>query len=132
MSQKKKNAAGGNLTAEVNLHSDFATKIINGQILNGYVLEIIIPRTATAEPRKFFINSSKGARSLLIMYAIKMGVTRAEALGGYFVLSITQHVSKMRHDWGLEIETERVPPTGYARYHLLSPITMRILTNGGE
>jgi len=132
MGQKKKNAVGGNLTAEVNLHSEFATKIINGQILNGYALEIILPGTATAEPRKFFVSSSKAARSLLIMYAIKMGVTRAEALGGYFVLSITQHVSKMRHHWGLEIETERVQPTGYARYHLISPITIRILTNGGK
>lgn len=132
MKSDKKITAGVNPAAEVNLHSDFATKIINGQILNGYVLEIILPGTATAELRKFYVSSSKAARSLLIMYAIKMGVTRAEALGGYFVLSITQHAHQMRHDWGLEIETERVPPTGYARYHLISPITIRILTNGGK
>ena len=128
----QKITAGYEPAAEVNLHSDFATKIINGQILNGYVLEINLPGTANAEPRKFLVGSGKTARSLLIMYAIKMGVTRAEALGAFFVLSITQHVHQMRHDWGLEIETERVPPTGYARYHLLSPITIRILQKGGK
>lgn len=124
---KESPAANG---AEVSVHSDFATKIINGQIKSGYVLEIILPSTATAESRTFYVTGGKAARSLLIMYAIKLGMTRAEALGEYFVLSITQHVHKMRHEWELEIETERVPPTGYARYHLLSPVTIRILKGG--
>ncbi len=130
MTNDKKITAGYEPAAEVSLHSDFATKIVNGQIKNGYVLEIILSGTETTEPHKFYVGASNAARSLLIMYAIKMGVTRAEALGGYFVLSITQHVHKMRHEWGLEIETERVPPTGYARYHLISPVTVNIIVGG--
>ncbi len=117
---------------EISLHSDFAKKIVNGQARSGYALEVFHSLNDKDKPRKFYLASSNAARSLLILYLIKIGVTRAEALGEYFLLSLTQHVSKIRHEWGLEIETERVPPTGYARYHLLSPVTIRILRQGGQ
>jgi hypothetical protein len=126
----QKTTPGINPGARVSLQSDYAKKIVNGQIKKGYVLEIILPGTETAEPHKFYIGASNAARSLLIMYAIKMGVTRAEALGAYFVLNITQHVHTMRHKWGLEIETEPVPPTRYARYHLISPVIVNIFVRG--
>lgn len=67
---------------EVSVYSDFASRIVNGQVRNGYALEVLIPGTDLDEPRKFY--------------------------------------------------TERVPPTGYARYHLLSPVTIRILRKGGQ
>lgn len=79
---------------------------------------------------KKFIAKGKEAKSLYYLYALKRGLTRAEALDRYFVLSLTQHVHTMRHEWGLEIHTERILPTKYARYHLVSKIRIRILKGG--
>lgn len=79
---------------------------------------------------KKFIATGKEARSLYFLYQLKRGLTRAQALEKYFVLSLTQHVHTMRHEWELEILTERIQPTRYARYHLVSNIRIRALKGG--
>lgn len=129
MTDAKGKTPGGKPGAEVSLHSNFASKITTGQIKSGYVLEIILPGTAGAEPRSFYVRSSKPAYSLLLLYLKKLGMTRAEALDQYFVLSLTQHVHIMRKYWDLDVVTELIPPDNYARYHL-PPLTIKIYKTG--
>lgn len=129
MTGSKRKTPGGNRGVEVSLHSNFASKVATGQIKSGYVLEIILPGTAQAEPRSFSVWSCKPARSLLLLHLHKAGMTRAEALDQYSVLSLTQHVHIMRKDWDLDVMTELIPPDDYARYHL-PPVTIKIYQTG--
>ncbi len=129
MTHTKRKTPGGNRGVEVSLHSDFVSKVATGQIKSGYVLEIVLPGTAQAEPRSFYVRSSKPAFSLLLLYLKKLGMTRAEALDQYFILSLTQHVHIMRKYWDLDVVTELIPPDNYARYHL-PPLTIKIYQTG--
>lgn len=128
----KRKAAGFEPAAIVSTHDDTANKIMTGQYKNTWALEIIIKlEDEKTTPEPFFI-SGKQARSLLSLYRSKNGLTRAESLAHFFILSLTQHVFDLRHDLDLEIWTERIDETRYGRYHLLSPLEIRIFLAKGE
>lgn len=78
--------------------------------------------------------AGKAARSLQLLKESKAGLTRMEALERYGVLSLTQHVHTLRHDYGLHIETEWIivdEKTKYGRYHLISKVSFSSPSNGG-
>ena len=119
--KKKYPVCGG---AEVSLQSNFATKIVNGQIHSGYIVNLIFKETSEA----FYFNASDAARSLLAITSYKMGLTRAEALSQLSILSLTQHVSTLRHDcndWDAII-TEFVGPKRFARYHIAPHVEIKL------
>jgi hypothetical protein len=120
--------------AEVSLQSEFATKIINGQIKNRYIVEISFYQNEDDKPKYHYLGASDEARSLLLLACTKHGITRTEALDKYFILSLTQHVSEIRKHCGYwdVIDTERVGPKRYARYHLSKDITIRLFKIGGQ
>jgi hypothetical protein len=79
--------------------------------------------------------SGKTARSLQLLIEYKTGLTRMEALDRHGVLSLTQHVHTMRHDYGLQIETEWIivdEKTKYGRYHLISKVSFPSEYDGGK
>lgn len=134
MTNDKKITAGGNPAAEVNLHSHFATKIRDGQTLNSYSIEVSYLDCDTLQLKTITIEASDEARSLLLIALTKNGVSRAEALEKYSILSLTQHVHKIRKKcsyWHV-IETEIIKPKGYGRYHLPPDIKLRLFTLGGK
>ena len=103
-----------------------------GQRKNGFSIQVTIYSDEPTDAPLVLIVSGKPARSLLCLYQSESGLTRIESLSKYGILCLTQHVSKMRHKWGLEVLTERVQPTGYGIYHLITPVSIRILSQGGQ
>lgn len=78
--------------------------------------------------------AGKAARSLQLLKESKAGLTRMEALEKYGVLSLTKHVHTLRHDYGLQIETEWIivdEKTKYGRYHLISTVAFSSPSRGG-
>ncbi len=77
----------------------------------------------------------KPLRSLKLLKENKAtGLTRAEALEKYGILSLTQHVHTLRHEYSIEIFTEWVnadETTKYGRYYLISNISFPSQENGG-
>lgn len=79
--------------------------------------------------------AGKAARSLQLLKESKAGLTRMEALEKHGVLSLTQHVHILRHDYGLHIETEWIivdEKTKYGRYHLISKVSFPSQYDGGK
>lgn len=103
-----------------------------GQCKNGFIIEVTVDSVNPENTPVVMVLDGDAARSLLYLYERQRGLSRAEALSQYSVLSLTPHVFKMRHKWGLEIFTEKVPPTGYGIYHLITPVSIRILSQGGQ
>jgi len=89
----------------------------------------------TSVPAKPMEVNGRVARTLQYLCACKAGLTRAEALDKYGVLSLTQHVFILRHTYGLDIVCERVRydsfegESNYGRYHLIDNIAF--VKNGG-
>lgn len=106
----------------------------NQKVQTNYVsiIEVTIPSHSPEHPPVVFVLDGKPARSLWYLYQCKDGLTRAEALDRHFILSLTQHVHYFRNELGLKILTERIPPTRYANYHLITPISIRVLSQGGK
>lgn len=103
-----------------------------GQCKNGFIIEVTIQSDNPEDPPIVYNLDGKPARSLWYLYQCQAGLTRAEALDRHFILSLTQHVHYFRTKLGLEIQTERIPPTRYANYHLITPVSIRILSQGGQ
>jgi len=95
---------------------------------NGFALEIRIHSDNPKDIPVVLVVSGKPAYSLWHLYTRKGGLSRADALSKYFILCLTQHVHFFRHELDLEIFTEKVPPTGYGIYHLITPLSIRILS----
>lgn len=136
MTNQKKTPSGlGNRKgAEISLYSNFATKILNRQAQSGYVVEISFRRNEGNGPEYHYLGKCDAARSLLLIARSKQGATRAEALERYFILSLSQHVHIVREhcNFWYVIDTERVGPTRYARYHLPDDIAIRLFKDGGR
>lgn len=120
---------GACLTTDI---SNVTPKPKKGQCKNGFIIEVTIQPDNPENPTIVFNLDGKPARSLWYLYQCQAGLTRAEALDRHFILSLTPHVYYFRHKLGLDILTERVPPTGYANYHLITPVSIRILSQGGQ
>lgn len=99
---------------------------------NVFKLEVTIHADNSADAPLVLIVSGKPARSLLCLYQSPSGLTRIESLSRYGILCLTQHISKMRHKWGLDVFTQRIEPTRYGRYHLITPVSIRVLSQGGQ
>lgn len=135
MTKQKKGPGGGNRKgALVSLNSDYALKILNGQAQSGYFVELSFRRNEDAEHELHYVGASDEARSLLLIARHKKGITRAEALGEYWILCLTQHVRLIRKHCVFfnVIDTERVGPKRYARYHLPEGVSIRLFQNGGR
>ena len=130
-SKKKSPVANG---AEVSLYSNIATKILKRQPQSGYVLEISFRRKEGDEFEYHYLSTSDTARSLLLIARAKHGVTRAEALEKYFILSLSQHVHIVREhcNFGDVVDTERVGLKRYARYHVPEDVEIRLFKTGGK
>jgi len=128
---KKENPAtnGACLTTDI---SNNTPKPKKGQCKNGFTIEVTIQPDNPENTPFAIVLDGDAARSLLYLYERQRGLSRAEALSKYGVLSLTPHVFRMRHKWGLDIFTERVPPTRYGIYHLITPVSIRILSQGGQ
>lgn len=101
------------------------------QSKSDFVIEVTVHPSDPESSPIVFVLDGKPAKSLWYLYQYQAGLTRAEALDNHFILSLTQHVHFFRHSLKLDIETERVDETHYARYHLLTPLNTRILSQGG-
>lgn len=124
MTDKKKKLGAGSTEINKNfLTSNYIEKIKSGQTDYAYWLELVFE---DQNKDSFFLPASKEAKSLLLIYRAKNGLTRAEALERHFILCLTQHVAKIRHVWGLNIFTEHVGPKRYGRYHLLTPLVINV------
>lgn len=128
----KENPATNGAHSEILLLDNNTQKLKKGQTRNAFVIEVAILSDDPKNPNVTMVITGKPARSLWLLYNCKNGLSRAEALEKYSILSITQHVSKMRHKWDLEILTERVQPTRYAIYHLITPVFIRLLNREGQ
>lgn len=122
-------ANGACLTTDI---SNDTPKTKKGQCKNGFIIEVTIQPDNPEDPPLILVIDGKPARSLWHLYQCQAGLTRAEALDRHFILSLTQHVRYFRTELGLEILTERIPPTRYANYHLITPASIRILSQGGQ
>ncbi len=103
----------------------------NEQHQNDFTIEITVHSGDPEAPANVFVLHGKPAKSLWYLYQYQTGLTRAEALDKHFILSLTQHVHYFRSELDLDILTERIPPTRYANYHLITPVSIRILSQGG-
>jgi hypothetical protein len=121
---------GANLNAIYAFKGTPKTK--KAQRKNGFIVEVTIRPDNPEDSPIVFNLDGKPACSLWYLYQCQAGLTRAEALDRHFILSLTQHVRYFRKDLGLDILTERIPPTRYANYHLITPVSIRILSQGGQ
>jgi len=99
-----------------------------GQGNNGFFIEITRPSDSPEHKPIVYTLVGDHAHTLWHLYTRKSGLSRAEALKRHFILSLNEHVHFFRHELDLEIFTEKVPPTGYGIYHLITPLSIRILS----
>lgn len=76
----------------------------------------------------------KIARSLLFLYYVQpYGITRMESLRRWNILCLTQHVSSLRQNHKLDIETQRIRAesvdgiANVGRYHLVSNVRLYLV-----
>jgi len=127
----KENPAGNGVNSKNIKAIQFNKNRKKKQSESDFLIEVTVHPSDPESSPIVFVLDGKPAKSLWHLDQCQAGLTRAEALDSHFILSLTQHVHFFRHELKLDIETERVDETRYARYHLLTPLKTRILSQGG-
>ncbi len=132
MKYKKRKSPATNEACKNDLPLKATSKPRKKQVLTDSYLEVTVwPEHADEEPYVIQMNG-KHARSLKRLHECRStGLTRMEAVEHFNILCLTQHVYILRHDFDLDIYTEELKPEKYARYHLISRISLRDISNGG-
>jgi hypothetical protein len=105
-------------------------KLKKAQRKNCFAIEITLQQDHSEDAPAILVLNGRHAKSLWYLNQCRTGLTRIEALDEHRILSLTQHVHFFRNQLNLEIITERILPTRYANYRLITPISIRILSQG--
>ena len=85
-------------------------------------LTCIFQRYVNGEPRQYFTKGRVAQTLLCLVEAGERGITALEV--STWALRLAAYVHTLRHDFGLDIETQREPHEGgmHARYTLITPV----------
>lgn len=131
MCRTKKSPAANGANSNA-IYSAYRRKSIQrDQYQNSFTIEVTILTDNAKDTPAVMVLDGRPARSLWRFYQGQAGLTRSEKLDRYFIPSLTRHVHYFRVKIGLYFLTKIIFPFRYATYHLITPVSIRILKQGG-